>query len=146
MAEPAALDYVASPLGRTRDTMAILRETLGLVPDDYGRDERLRELGFGAWEGLSWREIRRMEPERSALRNRDRWTFVPPGGESYADLTRRIEPALAEIARDTVMVAHGGVARAILALIGGLPQDEAVHANIWQGRLLVIEPGRSRWA
>lgn len=126
--------------------MEILRATLGLPPDDYRRDERLRELGFGAWEGFSWRELRRSEPERSAIRNRDRWNFVPPGGESYAELTLRVAPALAEIARDTVMVAHGGVARAILAMIGGMPRDEAVHANIWQGRLLVIQAGRSRWA
>lgn len=126
--------------------MEILRATLGLPPETYRRDDRLKELGFGAWEGLSWREIRRGESERSALRNRDRWHFVPPGGESYAALTLRLAPALAEIARDTVMVAHGGVARAILAMIGGMPEGEAVHADIWQGRLLVIEAGRSRWA
>ncbi len=146
MAEPAGLDYVASPLERTRDTMEILRATLGLSPDDYRRDDRLRELGFGDWEGFSWRELRRREPKRSALRNRDRWNFVPPGGESYAQLTLRLAPALGELRRDTVMVAHGGVARAILAMNAGMPQDEAVHADIWQGRLLVIESGRSRWA
>lgn len=145
-ADPAGLDYVASPLGRTRDTMEILRDTLGLAPDAYRRDDRLAELGFGAWEGLSWREIRRGEPERSALRDRDRWTFVPPGGESYAALTLRVAPALAELGRDTVMVAHGGVARAILAMTAGMSREEAVHASIWQGRVLVIEAGRSRWA
>src|SRR3954463_14447361 len=41
------LDYVASPLGRTRETMERLRETIGLAPPTYRLDDRLKELTFG---------------------------------------------------------------------------------------------------
>src|SRR3954454_17086524 len=41
------LDFVASPLGRTRETMERLREAIGLVPTAYRADDRLKELSFG---------------------------------------------------------------------------------------------------
>ena len=43
----AALDFVASPLGRARTTMEALRATLGLDPVEYRTDARLAELAFG---------------------------------------------------------------------------------------------------
>src|SRR3954463_11872778 len=43
------LDYVASPLGRARETMERLRETIGLAPRTYRIDDRLKELTFGGW-------------------------------------------------------------------------------------------------
>lgn len=137
-------DFVASPLGRTRETMAILRRVLGLPPDAYRADARLREIAFGGWEGLTWRDVRRRDPAGLIARDRDRWNFVPPGGESYADLARRIAPAVA-VARETVMVAHGGVARALLVLATGLAPEEAPTVDVWQGRVLVIEDGAARW-
>jgi broad specificity phosphatase PhoE len=44
----ANLDYVASPLSRTRETMELLRRTLGLDPALYRTDDRLKELSFGS--------------------------------------------------------------------------------------------------
>src|SRR3954454_16381515 len=38
----ADLDYVASPLSRTRDTMELMREAIGLAPRVYREDERLK--------------------------------------------------------------------------------------------------------
>lgn len=131
---------------RTRETMEILRGTAGLQAGGYRCDPRLAELGFGAWEGLTWKELRRSEPARCAERNRDRWRFAPPGGgESYAALALRVGAALADLARDSLVVAHGGVARAMMTLIGGTPEREALQASIWQGRILRFEGGRATW-
>ena len=58
----AEADFVASPLKRTRRTMEILRTALGLPPAAYRTDPRLREIGFGSWEGSTWAEIRRRDP------------------------------------------------------------------------------------
>src|SRR5262245_44604204 len=44
-------DFVASPLGRARETMEIARTALGLDPKGYRCDHRLREATFGRWEG-----------------------------------------------------------------------------------------------
>lgn len=139
------LDFIVSPMGRARETMDILRSELGLPVEGYVVEERLRELTFGLWEGFTWREIRKSERELAQARQRDKWGFVPPQGESYAMLAERIRPVLAALSRDTVMVSHGGVARAALALVGATSTREAALAEIWQGKILVIEGGRADW-
>src|SRR3712207_5584074 len=48
--DPATLSYVASPLGRARETMEILRRALDLPPTGYRLDERLKEVSFGSFE------------------------------------------------------------------------------------------------
>jgi probable phosphoglycerate mutase len=135
------LAFVASPLSRTRETMERLRDTIGLAPAAYRVDERLRELSFGRWEGLTWKEVRRADPKGSALRERDKWRYAPPGGESYAELSERIAPAFAELTRDTVVVSHGGVARALLVIRGAATPEDGPTVDIWQGRILVVVEG-----
>jgi broad specificity phosphatase PhoE len=51
------LKYVSSPLKRARETMEILRATLGLQAHDYEIDARLIEIAYGEWEGLTLQEI-----------------------------------------------------------------------------------------
>ena len=140
------LAYVASPMTRTRETMEILRATLGLHPEVYRLDDRLVELTFGVWEGMTWKEVRKAEPALAALREQDKWHYAPPGGgESYAMLVDRIRPILDDLTRDTVIVAHGGVARAFLAICCGVSSRQAASMDIWQGRVLVIEGRNHRW-
>jgi probable phosphoglycerate mutase len=140
------LDYVASPLSRTRETMELMRAAIGLHPTAYRTDERLRELTFGAWEGLTWKEVRERDPKGARAREKDKWGFVPPQGESYAMLTERVVPFLESLTRDTVVVSHGGVARVLLVLLGHVSRDYAPRADIWQGKVLVFGPGRHFWA
>lgn len=145
----ASVDYICSPMERARETMTILRRELDLPPEAFRIDERLRELTFGDWEGFTWREIRKSanasERERAQARERDKWGFVPPGGESYRMLAERIRPVLEGLAPDTVMVSHGGVARAVLALIGAVGTADAARVEIWQGKILVVENGKANW-
>lgn len=140
--------YVASPLTRTRATMEVLRETLGLASEEYRTDPRLKEIGFGHWEGSTWAEIRRWDPSGAAARDRDRWHYRPrgEGAESYAMLGQRVGAFVAELDGPTVMVAHGGVARALLVTLGHLDIYAAPRMAIRQGSVLVIEPEGWRWA
>jgi broad specificity phosphatase PhoE len=102
-------------------------------------------LTFGRWEGLTWQEVRRSDPKGAAGRERDKWGAVPPDGESYAMLTERVKDFLPLIRRDTVLVSHGGVARALMAMIGGIAARKACGEDIWQGRVLVFSKGSCRW-
>ena len=138
--EPAYADlpYIGSPMQRARETMDILRRELALPAGEYRIDDRLRELTFGEWEGFTWRDIRKAEREQAHLRERDKWGFVPPGGESYRMLAERVRPVLEELERETVIVSHGGVARAVLALVGAM-------VEIWQGKLLVVSGNKADW-
>ncbi|MCU4177926.1 histidine phosphatase family protein [Bosea sp. BH3] len=141
----AELAYIASPMQRARETMDILRAELALPAGSYGVEDRLKELTFGEWEGFTWRDIRKAEREQANLRERDKWSFVPPGGESYRMLAERVRPVLEDLDGETVIVSHGGVARAVLALIGAVSPREAAMVDIWQGKLLVITGGKADW-
>jgi probable phosphoglycerate mutase len=133
--------YVSSPLLRARETMELLRGTLGLDPHAYGVDARLMEISYGEWEGLTLPEIQARNPDVLAQRERDKWDFRPPGGESYRDLTSRVSEWYASVTRDTVVAAHGGVARALMALFHILPEEEATHAPVAQGVVYVFSAG-----
>src|SRR5262245_54077235 len=54
---PDDLDYVSSPLVRARETMELMRSTLGLPPAEYRIEERLAEISFGDWEGLTYADV-----------------------------------------------------------------------------------------
>jgi probable phosphoglycerate mutase len=141
----AGFEAVASPLGRTRATMEIARGAMGLDPAGYRTDDRLLEITFGAWEGATLDELRAIDPDRIAERERDKWDFVPPGGESYARITRRIGAWLAEVRRPTFVVSHGGVGRVLRHLVLGIDPAEAAAMPFPQDRALVIREGRGAW-
>jgi probable phosphoglycerate mutase len=126
-------DYVASPLQRARQTMEILRATLGLDPLAFATDNRLMEISYGEWEGSTLPEIEARMPGMLAKRERDKWDFAPPGGESYRELARRIGEWHAAMTRDTVVAAHGGGVRVLMAMFNVLPRGQATRAHIAQG-------------
>jgi broad specificity phosphatase PhoE len=144
---PSDFAYVASPLKRARETMEILRRELGLDPDAYTLDDRLMEISYGAWEGLTLPEIEARMPGMLEERERDKWDFAPPGGESYRSLTEHMKEWYESLKVDTVAAAHGGGVRALMAIFNVMPKEEATHARIAQGVVYVFADGKmSRYA
>lgn len=139
--EAADYAFVSSPLKRARETMAILRATLDLDPAAYAVDDRLQEISYGEWEGSTLAEISARDPELFASRNQDKWDFRPPGGESYREVATRVASWYATVTRDTVIVAHGGTARALLANFAILPEGEATYLEVLHGAVYVFAGG-----
>jgi broad specificity phosphatase PhoE len=137
--------FFASPLERARETMEIARDAMGLEPKRYHLDPVLKELSFGVWEGLTWPEIEVKDAKALRARRKDRWAFVPEGGESYALLADRLRPWLDGLSEHAFVTSHGGVARVLMALIAGVPQEKALRAPIIQGRAIVFENGGCQW-
>jgi probable phosphoglycerate mutase len=137
-ADPASIAYVSSPLMRARETMELMRPALGLDPSCYEIDARLAEISFGEWEGLTYADILARDKHLVVERENDKWEFLPPSGESYAQLTRRVEAWYAMVNADTVVAAHGGTARALIAHLKIVPPQEAPHYPIDQGVVYVI--------
>ncbi|WP_307715769.1 bifunctional RNase H/acid phosphatase [Streptomyces sp. V4I23] len=91
---------VTSPLRRCRETAEVVAARLGL---HVIVDEGLRETDFGAWEGLTFAEVRERYPD-----DLDAWLASPKaaptgGGESFATVTRRVSSA-----RDRLLARHQG--------------------------------------
>jgi probable phosphoglycerate mutase len=139
---PAAeYEYMSSPLGRARETMELMRAAMGLEPGAYRTDARLMEMSFGRWEGFTFAELQAREAESLAERERDKWGFVLPGGESYAQLEVRVRSWYEEIERDTVVSAHGGVCRALIAHLNLAQPEAASTGEIGQGCVYVFAGG-----
>jgi alpha-ribazole phosphatase len=107
-------------------------------------DDRLRELDFGRFEGRTYDEIEREQPEffRSWMETPTLVQF--PGGESYAELRQRVTAAVDEIVaandrRTVALVSHGGVIRAALAVALGLPDDRAFALDVGYARVSVVD-------
>lgn len=143
--EAAAFDFVASPLVRARETMELVRGAMGLDPAIYRLDPVLREVSYGDWEGHTLDEIAAIAAEAYAARDRDKWGYAAPNGESYADLSRRIEGWLETVERDTVVVSHGGVYRVLRGLLDGVDRLELVRLDVPQDRVYLWQGGTGRY-
>lgn len=147
IAEPAEFEFVASPMRRTRETMELIRASMGLPARDYRTDARLVEVHFGDWQGYTLAELDRLSPGTTAARALDKWNFVPPGehAESYEMLHRRVKPWFDELRGPTVCVTHGGIFRVLFRMAGKKPISEAAALEIAQDRVLRFEDGRLEW-
>ncbi|MEW1656543.1 bifunctional RNase H/acid phosphatase [Streptomyces sp. NPDC093707] len=91
---------VSSPLRRCRETAGAVADRLGL---DVRVEDGLRETDFGAWEGLTFAEVRERYPD-----DLDAWlgsakAAPTGGGESFAAVARRVA-----VARDKLLARHAG--------------------------------------
>ncbi|MEO1090398.1 MAG: histidine phosphatase family protein [Pseudomonadota bacterium] len=123
-AELGDYGWRASPLGRAWQTAVIAAETAGIDPTLIERDDQLKEMTWGDWDGLTAAEIEARDPQLWAARIADRWTVSPPGGgETQAAILARAAGWLAGLPQATrlVTVAHGALGRALRCAYLGLP-------------------------
>lgn len=137
----AALSFVASPLGRARATMELVRRELKLPADGYATDDRLREIGYGKWEGSTLAEMQAADPVFFARRQLEKWTVSAPGGETYVAVQMRMQDWYFSLRADTVAVAHGGTARALMVALGFETPESAADLTIEQGAVYVFGDG-----
>jgi broad specificity phosphatase PhoE len=129
---------VASPLGRSVETMRLLLQAAGRPERPFATDAALVEVHYGDWEGLTLGEIAERYPEESRARDADKWGYFPPNGESYSMLSNRVAAWLSTLKGPTFVVAHGGVLRALMHLLGGLPSHDAPHLAVPQDRVILF--------
>ncbi len=141
----AEADFVASPMHRARETMAIVRAALGLEPETFRIDERLKEAHYGDWQGTLLADLPRIDAQGIAARSRDPFRWRPKGGESYQDLMARTVPWLNGVTRDSVVVSHGGVSRVLRGHILGLDVATVPGLEVPQDRVLVLRRDGIDW-
>jgi probable phosphoglycerate mutase len=142
--DKTSIAFVASPLGRARSTMELVRGVLKLPPGEYSLDDRLREIGYGHWEGSTLAEMQASDPEFFARRQTEKWTLAPEGGETYASVQFRMRDWYDSLLADTVAVAHGGTARALMVALGLETPSSAADLAIEQGAVYVFRDGGLR--
>lgn len=133
---------VSSDLMRTRETADSVGMALNLRID---LNRRLREIDIGTWSGLNSEQIASTFPAEWAMWQGRDANMRRGGGESYQDAHDRITPALNEIAEQhpggrILIVTHGGVLRAYLAGLMGLPLGRIWHLSIGNTSLTRVRP------
>lgn len=153
---------VHSPLQRAAESARILAELLGQDRERFRAEERLREISFGACEGMTREEIHAAFPEFWAQHQvGDIEGF--PDGEKRVDFTARVASFAHEVAAedwsgDLLVVSHRGTVRQMLRALLGMPpaakdsfavdlasvtvlhQEPAVPGAVWQLELLGAVP------
>jgi broad specificity phosphatase PhoE len=130
-----------SPMRRVEQTIGPFLRRSGLeavVMDD------LREVDFGAWTGLRWNEVL----DRFGISAFD-WLHAMDGnaiedGEGTAQLLTRVKPCLDRIlaenaGRRVVVACHGGIVRAVMALLLGWPMGHFASFDVDYGSLSVVD-------
>ena len=108
---------ITSPLSRCRETAEILSG--GIIPVTV--EEDLREISMGAWDGLTFSEIKERFPEEYAARGEDIADYEVPGGESFRACQKRVNQAWQRIRTafdgNLLVVCHAGVIRCLISSI-----------------------------
>jgi alpha-ribazole phosphatase len=103
-------------------------------------DARLRELDFGAWEGVRWAALCRSELDRWAA---DPIGFAPPGGETGGALLERVTALFHDLVAtetDCAVISHGGPLRVLIALARGELPDLLAPPPAFAGMLAINWP------
>jgi len=143
--------FVSSPLGRARQTAAIIADVLGHDALAIETDERLREASFGRWGGLLMDEVLREHAAGWEALLADRWTVAPPEGESYRDVAQRLQAFLDDHRgrqQDdgvTIIVAHGLANRVFRGLVRGTAPEEFMDYDEPQDGFYALENRRERF-
>lgn len=136
---------VSSPLGRARQTAAVIAEACGVERVEI--DDRWVELDYGELDGVALDQV---PPATWATWRRDP-SFVPAGGESLTALARRVGGALTELsggaeggggmlrgAEHVVVVSHVSPMKAAVAWTLGVPETVAWRLWLAPGSATVV--------
>ncbi|MGW7083407.1 bifunctional RNase H/acid phosphatase [Streptomyces sp. NPDC054871] len=122
---------VSSPLKRCQETAQVVAARLGL---DVRIDEGLRETDFGAWEGLTFGEVRERQPEElnAWLASPD---AAPPGGESFTAVADRVSATRDRLAaeyagRTVLLVTHVTPIKTLVRLALGAPPESLFRMEL----------------
>lgn len=135
---------LTSDLCRALETAEIVSRALGLPPPVV--DARLRERGFGVFEGLTREECLSRYPAEWARYEQDR-RLHPPGGEPQEEVAERFSTAVGEAlaghpAGDgaLLIVAHGGALRSFLSVRFSRPFPAIANVGVLRLRVRADAP------
>ncbi|MFI9046213.1 bifunctional RNase H/acid phosphatase [Streptomyces sp. NPDC053427] len=131
---------VSSPLRRCRETAGAVAARLGL---EVRIEEGLRETDFGAWEGLTFAEVRERHPE-----DLDAWlgsaeAAPTGGGESFATVARRVAVARDKLiarytGRTVLLVTHVTPIKTLVRLALGAPPESLFRMELSAASLSAV--------
>lgn len=140
-----ALTLWSSSSGRALQTLAVIAEHLALDWHAARVDDRLVEIGMGAWGGRYYADV---IGEVGPVIDRDGLLRPAPDGEDYPAIAARMGSWLAATAdaeQDRLVIGHGISSRVLRGLMTEAPVHPAyavpIRPGLPQGSIVVIEGG-----
>lgn len=103
----------------------------------------LDELYAGVCDGMTYKEIEQVYPEEFKRRQDDKLSYRYQRGESYMDVTLRLEPLAQELERTrepVLIVGHQGILRILYAYFMGLNRKDAPYVSIPLNHVIELTP------
>lgn len=138
---PPVTRVYSSPLQRAVETARAIAEPVIL--------EDLQELSAGAWDGLTFRQIKERFPELYASRGQNKTLPLPGGesdGEGLARFRRGMDRAAEAAPGDFAVVAHGGVIRLFLEYLhppGHKPGYAEIISLLWENGIFTLQEDKN---
>jgi broad specificity phosphatase PhoE len=145
VAPPSAI--WCSDLVRAKETATKIAEHFGVV---CRPSVALREMNFGLWEGLSWKEVEAQFPEDARAWARCFPHHHPPGGESFVGFQSRVVSELKRVSTDAgdgymLVVTHAGFIRVATAWVLGIPDNRISRIAVDHGAAVVLWRAGEQW-
>jgi broad specificity phosphatase PhoE len=145
LGERPALTLWSSPAGRALQTLAIIAEHLALDWHQVRVDDRLAEIGMGAWGGRYYADV---VGQVGPVITSEGLLRPAPDGEDYLQIEARVSGWLADTANDSgdrLVIMHGISSRVLRGVMTGA----AVHPDfgapiapgLAQGSIVLVEGG-----
>ncbi|KZN58958.1 histidine phosphatase family protein [Pseudoalteromonas luteoviolacea] len=132
---PNIQKVISSPRQRCSQAARIFSEA-HQVPLEI--EPKIQEMDFGDWDGhcYEWLWQNTANPSIGDFWQ-DPWSHTPPNGEPMTSFERRVESWWQEIVSSPnddaiLVVTHGGVIKALLAIVLALPHKSATHLNCFE--------------
>jgi len=132
--------FEASPLGRARDSAAIIAAYIGRTP--VAQEAALAEISLGSWDGLTAVDIDHGYPEQMAGATPHDWYFRSPDGEDYDRALARAEAWLGETRGIVLAVSHGLFSRILRGAYLCLAREAALALPVPQDVIWRFVDGR----
>jgi alpha-ribazole phosphatase/probable phosphoglycerate mutase len=123
---------VSSPLARCR---AFAEELAGQTGLPLRFDGRLKEVGFGVWEGRTPDELKALDPDSVFNFKRDPVAFRPEGAEALDAFHGRVTAAWEDLLAGhsgghLLVVCHAGVMRMAMCRVLGMPPAHGYRIQV----------------
>ncbi|MBI2008289.1 histidine phosphatase family protein [Candidatus Amesbacteria bacterium] len=126
----------SSPEKRTIQSAEIIAQTFkikAIILDEF------KERNWGDWEGKPWEEIKKILDPMTLI---ERFTFVPPGGESWEQMEKRILSGLQSMInnnKDSVIVTHAGTLRGLMPILKKEPRENSFKYDFKNASITIFE-------
>ncbi|ALS00932.1 hypothetical protein ATZ33_05980 [Enterococcus silesiacus] len=133
--------FFYSPLGRTKQSAQIIYETLDRQVINLIKDEQLKEVNIGSWNGKNRQAI--IAETKDKGYNEFNWYFKSPNGETYKDVQLRCTKWLEEIKtvkqQHIIVMSHGLLGRVLRGSILKLPYEKTIQLDVPQTGFFIVQ-------